>query len=59
MYQVLPTFFLFSNVLLVTVVVLGRATGFDYPDAFPWKPSPHTLALVHFSCDVCVLVNKQ
>ena len=52
------TLLLFSNILLVTVVLLARVTGFDYPDAFPWKPSSHTLALVHFSC-VCVCISKQ
>ena len=53
----LHTFFLFSSFFLVTVVMVACATGFDYPDAFPWKPSPHTLALVHFSC-VCVCNSK-
>ena len=52
------TLFLFSNILLVTVVLLACAIGFDYPDAFPWKPSSHSLALVHFSC-VCVCISEQ
>ena len=51
------TFFLFSNVFLVTTVMVARPTCFEDPDAFPWKPSPHTLALVHFSC-ICVCNSK-